>query len=74
MTLNQHSMITPADYPQLAALIWNGDPSRALPAREVFSLYERNWRFVDHEQLSQPEADLIAQLSRLFGRGVLLVS
>jgi hypothetical protein len=67
-------MITPADYPQLASLIWNGDPSRALPAREIFSLYERNWRFVDREQLSQPEADLIAQLAHLFGQGVLLVS
>ena len=44
-----HQQIVPAEFPELALLVWNRDPTRAIPAEEAFALYERNWRHVDRE-------------------------
>ncbi|WP_245433316.1 hypothetical protein [Rhizobium sp. L43] len=67
-------MIVPNDFPELKSLVWNRDPARAMPAREVFALYERNWRFVDTGRLTAQEMRLIRDLAATCGNGVLLVS
>lgn len=65
--------IVPADFPELATLVWNRDLSRPIDADEVFALYERNWRFVDQDRLSETEARLIRELTDTFGHGRMLV-
>lgn len=68
------SMIVPNDFPELKSLAWNRDLARAMPAREAFALYERNWRFVDTGRLTEREVQLIRDLAATYGNGVLLVS
>jgi len=67
------AMVVPRDYPELAGLVWNGDPARPISPGEALSLYERNWRFVDREQLTECEAELIRHLAETVGNGHLLV-
>ncbi|WP_343289868.1 hypothetical protein [Ferranicluibacter rubi] len=45
---------------------------RPIDADEVFALYERNWRFVDRDRLSDKEALLIRELTDIFGHGRML--
>ncbi|KQT85338.1 hypothetical protein [Aurantimonas sp. Leaf443] len=66
--------IVPADFPALALLAWNRDPTRALSAEDAFNLYERNWRHVDIDTLTPAERDLIAALTRAFGGGHFLAT
>jgi hypothetical protein len=65
--------VVPEQFPQLATLVWNRDPARPLPGREALSLYERNWRFVDRDQMTDDETLLIRALAERFGNGILLV-
>ncbi len=61
--------IVPALFPELSKLVWNRDPQRAVSADEAFALYERNWRFIDREHLTEREAGLIRELGKKYGRG-----
>jgi len=65
--------IIPARFPELNKLVWNRDPWRPMPDDEVFALYERNWRFVDHEHLTEDETRLLQNLSDKYGLGFRLV-
>jgi hypothetical protein len=65
--------ITPAEFPELKRLVWNRDPLRPIAADEVFALYERNWRFVDRDHLTEKERHLINQLGEEYGRGFKLM-
>ena len=67
-------VVVPADFPELAALVWNRDPLRPIGGDEAFALYERNWRHVDRTHLTPLELELIQELSKRFGRGHLLVA
>ena len=69
MDPNLLTLVVPKDYPQLAGLVWNGDPSRAIGRQEAFSLYERYWRFVDRDRLTAAESDLIRRLTEEYGGG-----
>ena len=64
--------IVPADYEGLCGIVWNRDPSRPIPAAEVFALYERNWRHIDPPTLTEMERRLVAELTDRFGGGVML--
>ena len=66
--------IVPAEYPELALLVWNGDPTRPIPGVEALALYERNWRHIDPQRLTPREAGLIRALADAHGHGRLLVS
>jgi hypothetical protein len=66
--------IIPADYAELARLVWNRDPSRPIAGEEALALYERNWRHVDTAALSEQERDLIRRLADRFGGGHLLTT
>lgn len=65
--------IVPAKFPELNKLAWNRDPCRPMADDEVFALYERNWRFVDHEHLTAEEARLLMGLQDKYGHGFRLV-
>jgi hypothetical protein len=55
-------------------LAWSRDVTHPIPAEEAFALYERNWRFVDKDQMTEREMQLIRSLADRFGRGVLLAA
>ena len=59
---------------ELNRLVWSRDASRPIPAREVLSIYERNWRFIDERHLTKREAELIRDLAQAYGAGALLIS
>jgi transcriptional regulator with XRE-family HTH domain len=61
------------DYPQLRALAWQTGPATELTPFEALSLYERNWRHVDHAALTPDERDLVRRLTAVLGGGRLLV-
>lgn len=67
-----HQLVVPQDYPELGLLVWNRDVTRPIPAREAFELYERNWRHVRVDALTDRERDLVADLADQFGHGLLL--
>jgi hypothetical protein len=69
-----HQQIVPAEFPELALLVWNRDPTRPIPAEEAFALYERNWRHVDREHMTPAEADLVRELANAFGYGRILTA
>jgi transcriptional regulator with XRE-family HTH domain len=53
-----------ADYPALARLAWHAPGLTELTPAEALSLYERNWRHLDVEAMSEPERALLSQLSQ----------
>lgn len=57
-------------WPKLRELAWNR-ADRWVPAEEALALYERNWRFVEPNELTAEEAAFIDRLKRQFGGGVL---
>jgi hypothetical protein len=59
-------------WPGLRELAWSR-VDRWIPAEEALTLYERNWRFVDPQQLTQAESELIDHLKHRFGGGMLNV-
>jgi hypothetical protein len=61
------------DYPQLQFIAWNRQKDDFIEEEEAFSLYERNWRWVEQASLSVDERLLIERLTRIFGHGVLNV-
>jgi hypothetical protein len=62
-----------ADYPQLHALCWNRPADTVVDGHDALALYERNWRFVDRDRLTEQEKQLIDQLVERYGKGVLNV-
>lgn len=62
---------SPADYPQLNALV--EDPTGTLSPKEAFEIYERNWRFIDRDKLTDGETRLIRDLTDRFGDGEVYV-
>jgi|GEM_PF-728645 len=65
----QTELIDLADFPQLRQLCWNLK-TEFLTRADAFALYERNWRFIDHEALTATERTLIDQLKDQLGGGV----
>lgn len=61
------------DFPQLRLIAWNMRDNDTLEEKEAFSLYERNWRFVDQASLDEAEKILIERLIKQYGCGVLNV-
>lgn len=57
-----------ARYPQLKLLCWNRR-SPLLSAADAWSLYERNWRFIEPGQFEPVERQLIDRLALRFSAG-----
>ena len=60
-----------AAFPQLCLLCWNRRAKFITPA-DAWSLYERNWRFVDSGTMIEEERSLLQALSQRFGGGLAL--
>ena len=63
-------MVRVDDYPNLRLLCWNLS-APYVTRRDAFSLYERNWRLVDHATAPAHERAFIDDLAREFGRGLI---
>jgi len=74
MTVNLNTQIVPNDFPELALLVWNGDPTRPISPEEAFNLYENNWRFVEPAKMCRAEKELVAELTKKFGHGAFLTA
>jgi transcriptional regulator with XRE-family HTH domain len=55
-----------ADHAQLRLIAWQLDASTTLTPREALSIYERNWRHVDVDALSDSERALVRRLAHAF--------
>lgn len=62
-----------SQYPQLRRLAWNLAGGVGLTSQEALSLYERNWRHLDHDALTPQESAFIDHLVSTVGNGTLLV-
>lgn len=69
----QSAEIIPARFPELKKLVWNRDPRRPIADDDVFAPYERNWRFIDHEHLTEDEIRLLRELGDKYGHGFGLI-
>ncbi|MBY0244112.1 MAG: hypothetical protein K2Q03_01535 [Sphingobacteriaceae bacterium] len=65
-------MIRINQYPQLRLVAWNRH-NELIDEAEALELYEKNWRFIDEPSLSTEEQNLINQLVKTYGNGVLHV-
>jgi transcriptional regulator with XRE-family HTH domain len=62
-----------SDYPQLKQLAWQIHAATKLTPIEALSLYERNWRHIDLQNMDPLERDLVDALQTAFGKGKQLV-
>ncbi len=58
-----------ADYPQLRKLAWQVQGAEELTPIEALGIYERNWRFIDVQEVGPREQHLIDELRAVFGAG-----
>jgi len=62
-----------ADYPQLERLAWQFQGASDVTPAEALSLYERNWRHIEQDELPPHERALIQGLVSSLGGSRLLV-
>lgn len=58
-----------SNFPQLKQLCWNLR-TEFLTRADAFSIYERNWRFIDQPSLEPNERKLIDELAEDLGSGM----
>lgn len=63
--------LIPNDYPELRLICWHRPSDQPMDEEEAFAIYERNWRYVDKELLSDAETALIERLKDTYGNGVI---
>lgn len=61
------------NYEQLRDLCWNRPTDTVLDGHDALAIYERNWRFVDRDALTEEEQALLDTLVARYGNGVLNV-
>ncbi len=54
------------EYPQLKFLAWQIHGTDYLTPKEAWGIYQRNWRHLEEEKLSDQENQLIQQLQSLY--------
>lgn len=62
-----------SDFPELAKLAWQRDAEEKVTPKEALSLYERNWRHLNQEEMSLAEREFLETLIRAHGGGRTLV-
>lgn len=62
-----------ADYPGLRQLAWQVDARTEISETDALNLYEREWRHLDHERLTDREKLFIHHLADTYSHGELLV-
>src|ERR1700755_2521985 len=66
-------VLTVGDYPGLRTLAWQTDAGTTITETEALNLYERGWRHLDQEALTDHEKALIQHLADTYSNGRLLV-
>ena len=66
-------MVNINQYPQLKLIAGHLPQVTQLGEQEVFTLHERNWRFIDEQTLTETEKQFIQMLAEEYGRGLLNV-
>lgn len=61
------------DYPGLRALAWQTDAGTTITETEALNLYERSWRHLNQEALTDGEKAFIQHLEDTYSNGRLLV-
>jgi len=56
-------------YPQLRQLCWNRPDDAVVDGETALALYERNWRFVDLDEMRPHERTLLEHLVAIYGNG-----
>lgn len=62
-----------SEYPQLKQLAWQVKGTKELTPVEALSIYERNWRHLDIQELSQHEKQLVDALRTGLGKSLINV-
>ena len=65
--------ITVGDYPGLRTLAWQTDAGTTITETEALNLYERGWRHLNQEALTDHEKAFIQHLADTYSNGRLLV-
>jgi len=65
--------VTVGDYPGLRTLAWQTDAGTTITETEALNLYERGWRHLDQETLTDHEKAFIQHLADTYSNGRLLV-
>jgi len=65
--------VTVGDYPGLRALAWQTDVGTTVTEVEALNLYERGWRHLDQDALTERERAFIQHLADTYSHGGLLV-
>lgn len=60
--------ITLRDYPGLQSLGWQLSPTTVVAPYEAWSIYARNWRHLNRENLAEHEARFLEALEHNFGK------
>ena len=71
--LNHDTKILLSDYPQLKKIAWQLKKTKTIQPKEALNLYERNWRHIDLNELTNKEREFIEHLKVLMGTRRLLV-
>lgn len=69
MIKTSEKMICIGDYPELTYICWTYKPDQTFTEKEVLSLYEASWRYVEIERLTDAEKELIIRISNKYGCG-----
>lgn len=70
---SEPASIRVGDYPGLRALAWQTGAGTTITETEALNLYERGWRHLDHEALTDQEKAFIQHLADVYSNGRLLV-
>jgi len=68
-----HALIRVEDFPELHRIMWHLPGVNEITRHEAFDIYERNWKHVDKNAMTDKECQLVAELARAYGGGRLLV-
>ncbi|MGM0785976.1 MAG: hypothetical protein ACQEUM_17925 [Pseudomonadota bacterium] len=67
MTDETHSTLIPDDYPELRLICWFRRRDLPIEEKEAWAIYERNWRYVYTNWLTEEEKALIERLKEQYG-------
>ncbi|QOR37405.1 hypothetical protein HNO52_01925 [Billgrantia diversa] len=59
--------IIPENYPELRLICWSIRTDQPIKEREAWEIYERNWRYVYQNWLTEEEKALIERLRKKYG-------
>lgn len=64
---NSEAQILVSNYEQLKRVAWQIKPTAKLQPIEAWSIYKRNWHYLDQKAIKKSEKDLIENLRAKFG-------